>query len=132
MDPNGTGMFYICSCSNEVLTRFQVWAAVFEHEVIFFDVHPISNSAGLFFLTQATLVLQPTASQKHKIQGTYVHSALNLVGVAALISGLVNIEINKASHPESRFTSIHGIMGLVTYILIFIQALVGFTQLYMP
>lgn len=52
--------------------------------------------------------------------------------MAALISGLVNIEINKASHPETRFTSIHGIMGLVTYILIFIQALVGFAQFYLP
>lgn len=115
-----------------ITDKSQVWAAVFEHEVIFFDVHPLSNSAGLFFLAQGTLILQPTASQKQKIQGTYVHSALNLVGVAALISGLVNIEINKASHPESRFTSIHGIMGLVTYILIFIQAFVGFAQFYMP
>lgn len=105
---------------------------MFEHEIIFFDVHPLSNSAGLFLLTQAVLVLQPTASQKHKAQGTYVHSALNFVGVAALISGLVNIEINKASHPETRFTSIHGVMGLVTYILIFIQALVGFAQFWMP
>lgn len=115
-----------------MLTLRQIWAAVFEHEVIFFDVHPLLNSSAVLLLTQATLVLQPTASQKQKIQGTYVHSALNFVGVAALIAGLVVIEMNKASHPETRFTSVHGIMGLVTYILIFIQALVGVAQFYLP
>jgi hypothetical protein len=64
--------------------------------------------------------------------GTHVHFALNLVGVMALISGLIIIEMNKASHPETRFTCAHGIMGLITYILIFSQALVGFAQFYIP
>jgi len=110
-----------------------VWAAVFEApQLIFFSAHPLLNSAGILLLTQAILVLQPTSSQKHKIHGTYVHFGLNLVGVASLISGLVVIEMNKASHPETRFTSIHGIMGLVTYILIFTQALFGFLQFFLP
>jgi hypothetical protein len=50
----------------------------------------------------------------------------------ALIAGLTIIEINKASHPQTRFTSAHGIMGLITFILIFSQALVGFVQFYVP
>lgn len=50
----------------------------------------------------------------------------------ALIVGLIVIEMNKASHPETRFTNVHGIMGLITYILIFSQALVGFAQFYIP
>jgi hypothetical protein len=50
----------------------------------------------------------------------------------ALIAGLIIIEMNKASHPETRFTSAHGIMGLITYILIFSQALAGFAQFYVP
>ena len=49
-----------------------------------------------------------------------------------LIVGLIVIEMNKASHPETRFTNPHGILGLITYILIFSQALVGFAQFYMP
>ena len=81
---------------------------------------------------QSVLVLQPTSQQKDKITGTYVHSALNTLGVAAMIAGLVVIEMNKASHPESRFTSIHGRMGLVAYILIFLQWLVGAAQFYLP
>ena len=49
-----------------------------------------------------------------------------------LIAGLIIIEMNKASHPETRFTSAHGVMGLITYILIFTQALVGFAQFFIP
>ena len=64
--------------------------------------------------------------------GTHWHFALNLVATILLIAGLIIIEMNKASHPETRFSSPHGIMGLITYILIFSQALVGFAQFYMP
>ena len=88
------------------------------------------NSAGILLLTQAILILQPTASHQQKINGTYWHSLFNFLGVAALISGLVIVEINKGSHP--RFTSTHGVLGLITYILIFSQALVGFAQFYFP
>lgn len=59
-----------------------VWASVLENDVIFFSYHPLLNSAAVLLLIQATLVLQPTAAQKDKIQGTYVHSVLNTLGVA--------------------------------------------------
>jgi hypothetical protein len=64
--------------------------------------------------------------------GTRVHFALNLLGVVALISGLIIVEMSKASHPETRFTHFHGVMGLITYILVFLQALIGFSQFYVP
>jgi hypothetical protein len=54
-----------------------------------------------------------------------VHSALNTVAVILAISGLVVIEMNKASHPETRFQSVHGKMALVAYILIVMQWLIG-------
>jgi len=57
---------------------------------------------------------------------------LNLVGVIALITGLTIVEMNKASNRDTRFTSAHGIMGLITYIFIFSQAFVGFVQFYVP
>ena len=90
------------------------------------------NSAGILLITQAILVLQPTSTPKQKTNGTHIHFALNLTGTAALIAGLIIIEMNKASHPETRFTSAHGIMGLVTFILIIIQALIGVAQFYVP
>lgn len=102
-----------------------VWAAVFQNDIIFFSYHPILNSLAVLLMTQSILVLQPTASQKDKVTGTYVHSALNSTAVALLIAGLVVIEQNKASHPETRFQSVHGKMALVAYIFIFLQWFVG-------
>lgn len=85
-----------------------------------------------------------------------MHSALNGLGVTALIAGIVVIgtllptfqergirdknadtnvlqtEMNKADHPESRFTSAHGKLGLLTFILIGLQAVVGFVQYFTP
>lgn len=119
------------------------------NKVIFFSYHPVSelsvdlhatrltiaqlvNSAGVLLITQAILVLQPTATPKQKTKGTHIHFALNLTGTLLLIAGLIIIEMNKASHPETRFQNVHGILGLVTFILIAIQAIIGFVQFYVP
>ncbi|KIX03114.1 uncharacterized protein Z518_06664 [Rhinocladiella mackenziei CBS 650.93] len=109
-----------------------VWAAVFEADFIFFSYHPLLNSLAVLLLVQGTLVLQPTALPKDKINGAYVHSMFNSLAVAALIAGLVIIEMNKASHPETRFQSVHGKMALVAYVLIFIQWLIGCATFYTP
>ena len=66
------------------------------------------------------------------MQGTYIHSALNFIALGLLIAGLVIIEMNKASHPETRFQSIHGRVGLALYILLVLQFLVGVAQFYTP
>lgn len=90
------------------------------------------QSAGVLFLVQAILVVQPTATQKQKRDGTWTHSALNFLGVGALVAGIVVIELNKAPHPDQRFKSIHGIIGMVTFGLICVQAIVGFVQYWAP
>jgi len=126
-----TGTAILAQAGIWILTAL-VWAAIFEHDFIFFSYHPLLNSAATLLLVQGVLVLQPTAAQKDKVNGAYVHFILNTLGVAGLIAGLVIIEKNKASHPETRFQSIHGKMGLVAYILILIQWLVGFAQFYTP
>lgn len=43
-----------------------------------------------------------------------------------------SLELNKAPHPDQRFKSNHGIIGIVTFGLICIQALVGFAQYWAP
>ena len=58
----------------------------------------LANAAGLLFVVEAILVLQPTATQKQKINGAYTHSALNNLGSAGLIAGLIIIEYNKIDH----------------------------------
>lgn len=84
------------------------------------------------FATQAALILQPTHTPTQKRAGTLLHFIFHLIGLSALLSGLVIIEINKRGPGHEHFASPHAILGLVFYITIFIQALVGFTQYYTP
>jgi len=126
-----TGTAILAQAGIFILTAL-VWASVFQTTFIFFSYHPLLNSLAVLLLVQSLLVLQPTASQRDKKIGTYVHSAFNTLAVALLIAGLVVIELNKASHPETRFQSVHGKMALVAYIVIFIQWLIGFASFYAP
>merc|ERR1712014_347851 len=57
-----------------------------------------------------------------------VHPLLN----SAAVAGLVVIEYNKIDHGGTHFESPHAILGLVTYILIALQAIVGITQYFTP
>ncbi|EEH08641.1 conserved hypothetical protein [Histoplasma capsulatum G186AR] len=109
-----------------------VWNGIFSHELIFFSPHPLLNSAAILLTTQAILILQPTHTPSQKRSGTLTHFGLLALANLCFISALVIIEINKAPHPEYRFHSVHGIMGLVTYILIFLQAAVGVAQYFFP
>ncbi|KAF2203066.1 hypothetical protein GQ43DRAFT_439194 [Delitschia confertaspora ATCC 74209] len=109
-----------------------VWGAIFSHKLIFFSAHPLLNSAGLLLMSQATLVLQPTHTAEQKRTGTLYHFGFNLLGFSSLLSGFIIIEINKRGPGHEHFTSPHAIMGLTTYILLIIQALIGFTQYFTP
>lgn len=55
-----------------------------------------------------------------------------MLGASALTAGLVIIEINKAGPGHEHFTSPHAILGLTFYVLVYLQAVVGFTQYYTP
>lgn len=46
------------------------------------------------------------------------------------VTAFVIIEVNKGSHPH--FVSPHGILGLITYITIILQAVVGIIQYFVP
>lgn len=109
-----------------------VWASVFLSPLNLFAAHPLLNSAGILAVTQAILILQPTHTPEQKRKGTTTHFLLNNFGLDALIAGLVVIEYNKFAHNGEHFRSPHAILGLITYISLGIQALVGFTQYYTP
>ena len=109
-----------------------VWGAVFSNELMLFSAHPLLNSAAVLFFVQGILILQPTVTAKQKKQGTYTHSALNNVAVGSAIAGLVVIEYNKFDHDGEHFVSIHAILGLVVYIMIVLQYIVGATQFFAP
>lgn len=109
-----------------------VWGSVFSNDLILFSVHPLLNSAAFLLLIQAILVVQPTHTAQQKKEGTYAHAALNDIGVLTAIAGLVVIEYNKISHNGTHFESAHARLGLVAYILVILQVLVGFTQYFTP
>ncbi|KAM0699540.1 hypothetical protein Q7P36_000542 [Cladosporium allicinum] len=109
-----------------------VWGSVFSHDVILFSAHPLLNSAALLFFIQGILVVQPTHTASQKKQGTYAHAVLNDVALLSALAGLVVIEYNKISHGGTHFVSPHAILGLITYILVLIQAVVGITQYFVP
>jgi len=109
-----------------------VWGAVFSNDLMLFSAHPLLNSAAFLFFIQAILIVQPTHTAKQKKQGTYVHAALADIAVLAAIAGLVVIEYNKFDHNGTHFESPHAILGLVTYILVILQALVGVAQFFLP
>jgi uncharacterized membrane-anchored protein len=90
------------------------------------------NSAALLFFIQGILVVQPTHTAKQKKEGTYAHAALNDIALLTAIAGLVVIEYNKISHKGTHFQSPHAILGLITYILTALQAVVGITQYFVP
>lgn len=89
-------------------------------------------SAGLLLLVQGILILQPTHTPKQKETGTILHSILNGACIVSLIAGLIIIEYNKFAHNAFHFTSIHGKLGLITFVFFIIQAIVGITQYYIP
>lgn len=107
-----------------------VWSGIFSHELMLFSAHPLLNSFGLLLQVQAALILQPTVTPQQKLKGTRIHYAIQAISVAAFIAALIVIEVNKGNH--QRFTSPHGVMGLVTYILIVVQATGGVIQYFIP
>ena len=76
------------------------------------------------------MVTTTAAATTHFRPGTHLHFGLLVLSLGAFISAFVIIEINK--DPAHRLSSVHGIMGFITYILIILQALVGIAQFWFP
>ncbi len=115
-----------------ILFIASIWASIFIAPLSLFSAHPLLNSAGLLAIAEGIIILQPTHTADQKRKGTTAHFLFNNFGLDALIAGLVVIEVNKFAHNGIHFESPHAILGLITYILLAIQALVGFTQYYVP
>ncbi|KAI9684723.1 MAG: hypothetical protein M1829_000098 [Trizodia sp. TS-e1964] len=109
-----------------------IWISLFRQDLTLFSAHPLLNSAGLLLLTQGILILQPTRTVSQKTLGTNVHAVFMGFSLDVMIAGLVIIEVNKFGHNGLHFRSLHAILGLISYILLGIQALVGITQFYFP
>jgi len=115
-----------------VLLLATIWSAVFSHKLIPFSAHPLFNSAGVVLGVEAMLLLQPTHTPEQKRVGAHIHGALNMTAALCYIAAISAVEWNKVHHHIPHFESPHAVLGLITYILIGIQAFIGFTQFYTP
>ncbi|KAL5347129.1 hypothetical protein ACLOAV_007436 [Pseudogymnoascus australis] len=115
-----------------IILLILIFSAIFAHPFSLFSYHPLLNISALALVSQAIIILQPTHTASQKISGTHVHAALLSVASLAFAAAFVIIEYNKFDHGVNHFTSAHGRLGLTTYILILLQALVGVTQFFAP
>jgi len=137
--PEGRALYYnliigtaVIAQAGVILLVASIWANVFLNDLILFSAHPLLNSASILFLVQSILILQPTHTPVQKRHGTITHFTLNNLSIDLLIAGLVVIEYNKFAHNGTHFESPHAILGLITYIFLLVQALVGFTAYFVP
>jgi cytochrome b-561 len=103
-----------------------VWAGIFLNPLVpLFSPHPLLQSAGVFVLVQAILILQPTWTPEAKTQGARVHAALHLLSFLIFAAGVTIIEVNKGTNPKAHFHSVHAYLGIVTTVLLFGQYVFG-------
>lgn len=126
----GTGI--IAQFGVIILTSL-VWASVFLHPPLsLFSFHPLFNSSAILILTESILLLQPTHTAAQKLAGARAHFVLNNIALDLLIAAFVIIEYNKFAHAAYHFTSVHGVLGLITYITLLAQSSVGITMYFVP
>lgn len=115
------------------LLVLHVWARIFyATKFELFTAHPLLNSAALLFLVQSLLILQPTSTPAQKRYGTLIHSGLNALAFALFWAAFIIIIVNKEGHQGDHFGSPHSILGLIFYVLVFVQVVVGILQYYVP
>lgn len=93
--------------------------------------HPLFVSLGLLLLIQGVLVLQPTQSQPAKKVGLQAHQIFVLfLGLPLLTLG-VWIMWHAHSQPGAKhFISLHGILGVVLLVLLWLQAVFGISTVW--
>ncbi|KAK6507347.1 hypothetical protein TWF481_005784 [Arthrobotrys musiformis] len=125
----GTG--FLAQIGLLILT-LTVWCSIFSLPLGLFTFHPLFNSLGVLLVFEAILLLQPTHTSSQKVNGAITHSILTGLSLLLLVGAGVTIVLNKIRIKHAHFDSTHAILGLVVYILVLAQTIVGFAQFYAP
>ncbi|KAK9896360.1 hypothetical protein P389DRAFT_78252 [Cystobasidium minutum MCA 4210] len=97
-----------------------------------FSYHPPLQTFAIILFAQGVLTLQPTSTKADKARGLAIHQIFQITGLAIIAAGVSIMIANKALHSAPHFTSWHGRFGLVTSILLVMQALIGILIAYDP
>jgi len=87
--------------------------------------HPTLNTLALVCWVFGILTLQPTSQPKTKAAGLMRHQIAMLSGLLSVILGTLAVLANKSANHVPHFTSWHGTFGLITFIWLIAQGLVG-------
>jgi len=110
-----------------------VWSAVFLNPLLpLFSPHPLLQSLGVFTITQAILIVQPTWTAEEKRIGARAHAGLNLLSFLLLATGVFMIELNKHKSHGVHFHSAHGYLGVASAVLLLVQYVFGFCMWAVP
>lgn len=111
-----------------------VWASAIMHNLIVFDGHPMLNSLAVLLAVQAILILQPTGmyDMAKKRSAAYLHATFVAFAAVCFLAALAIVVWHKQNSHIPHFETLHSKFGIATYALIIIQALIGFTQLFIP
>lgn len=104
------------------------WIVTFTSGTSFywFGWHPLLESLSIALFTYGILTLQPTAHPRTKAAGLTRHQlAMIVIGFPVAFLGYAAIFANKVMHDHPHFTSWHGTFGLITFIFMVVQIVLG-------
>ncbi|KAL8277504.1 hypothetical protein RQP46_010059 [Phenoliferia psychrophenolica] len=97
-----------------------------------FSYHPALQSVAILGFTEGVLLLQPTKTVAAKKTGLALHQVFQYTALPVLLAGSTIIIYNKLIHSAPHLTSWHGLLGLITLVLILIQITFGVFMVYTP
>ncbi|KAI0094047.1 hypothetical protein BDY19DRAFT_989563 [Irpex rosettiformis] len=104
------------------------WAMTFASGTSFqwFGWHPLFESLGVALFSYGILTLQPTSQARTKAAGLTRHQlAMIVLGFPIIFLAYLSIYATKVTNDRAHFTSWHGKFGLLTFILLLVQVILG-------
>ncbi|KAK9476051.1 eukaryotic cytochrome b561-domain-containing protein [Lipomyces japonicus] len=100
--------------------------------IIYFTGHPVLNSFALLLMAQSIILVQPTKTQAEKQLAASIHGVFNMIAFGAFVGAFAIIYTNKAGHDGAHFASAHARLGGLTYVVLTVNVVVGFSQFWTP
>ncbi|KIP09252.1 hypothetical protein PHLGIDRAFT_126414 [Phlebiopsis gigantea 11061_1 CR5-6] len=125
---SGDAIAQVVAVASVATLLVTTWIAVFASGASFywFAWHPLLQSAAVALFTYGILTLQPASYAKSKAAGLTRHQlAMAVTGFPVAFLGYAAMFFNKILASRAHFTTWHGTFGLITFILMTVQLILG-------